>query len=145
MRGLRGDVLSVVAVLAVPLWLAAVFPREAIGFSASDEASRVSDPSASIVFLDSASIARAMSSARILSRNEGGVAGINLLSAELPGAGETPMMPSALRSRPGVPEVVEGGIPPFLPSRRAAAPVRVSGGHDADVLPFSRNELLKLN
>lgn len=145
MRGLRGDLVSVAAVLAVPLGLAAVFPREAIGFSASDTVPCASASSVSIVFLDAVSVSRAMSSARSLSKAEGSVAGINLLSAELPGPDALPMMPISSRSRAKTPTVVEGGTPPFLPSRRAAAPVRISGGQAGDALPFPRKELLKLN
>ena len=143
MKGLRGDLLSVAAVLSVPLGLAAVFPREAIGFSASDAIGRAREQEMSIVFLDSDAVSRAVQTTRILSRKEGG--GAELLVAELPGPGAVPAMPIEFRSRPKAPAVVEGGVPPFLPSRRAAAPVRISGGKDADALPFPRNELLKLN
>ena len=145
MKGLRGDLLSVAAVLSVPLGLAAVFPREAIGFSASDVVGRAREQEMSIVFLDSDAVSRAVQATRILSRKEGGGAGAELLVAELPGPGAVPAMPIEFRSRPKAPAVVEGGVPPFLPSRRAAAPIRISGGKDADALPFPRNELLKLN
>lgn len=143
----RGDLVSVLAVLAVPLGLAAVFPREAIGFSAADERPRGRESSVSIVFLDSSSFARAMRSTRILAKHEGGggVADANLLPSELPGANMAPMIPMDVHGRPKEPAVVECGVPPFLPSRRAPAPVRIAGGGDEDALPFPRSELLKLN
>lgn len=145
MRGGRGDLLSVMAVLAVPLGFAAVFPREAIGFSACDTV-RASSPSVSIVFLDSAAVARAMRSTRVLSRNAGAVAdGLDLFVADLPGGDAIPMMPIESRGRAQAPTIIESGIPPFLPSRRAAQPVRIPGGKDVETLPFPREELLKLN
>ena len=146
MKNLREELVSLAAVIAVPLGFAAVFPRAAIGFSASD-GDVASGPSASVVFLDSDSVVRAMRSARILSKHEGGgdASVADLLSAELPGADVSPVMPIGSRVRAPAPTVVEGGIPPFLPSRRAAAPVRIRGGKNVDALPFPRTELLKLN
>ena len=146
MKGFREDLLSVAAVLAVFLCFASAFPRELVGFSAGKDVSRPSPPAASIVFLDSAAVARAMRSTRILSRHEGdGNVVADLLAGELPGPLAEPMMPRTSRFRPESPTVIEGGMPPFLPSRRAAAPIRIPAGKDAGVLPFSRDELLKLN
>ena len=146
MKGLREDLFSVAAVLAVALGFVSAIPLELIGFSASRDADRPSAPAASIVFLDSSSVARAMRATRILSRHEGeGTVAEDLLTAELPGREAEPMMPKVSRLRSEQPSVIEGGIPPFLPSRRAAAPVRIPAGKDVGSLPFSRDELLKLN
>ncbi len=134
------------AVLAVALGFAVSIPRELIGFSVSRDAGRPSPTAASIVFLDSAAVARAMRATRILSRHEGdGNVAADLLSAEIPGLDSEPMMPKVFRFRSEQPTVVEGGVPPFLPSRRAAAPTRIPVGKDVESLPFSRDELLKLN
>ena len=146
MKGVREDFFSVAAVLAVALGFALAFPREVIGFSASKDVSRPSPATASIVFPDSAVVARAMQATRILSRHEGGgniVA--DLLVTELPGLDVEPMMPKVSRFCSEQPTVVESGVTPFLPSRRAAAPARIPVGKDAEALPFSREELLKLN
>ena len=147
MKGIREDLLSVAAVLAVALGFALAIPRELIDFSASrDVARRPSESAASIVFLDSSAVTRAMRATRILSRHEGeGTVAEDLLTAELPGREAEPMMPKVSRLRSEQPSVIEGGIPPFLPSRRAAAPVRIPAGKDVGSLPFSRDELLKLN
>ena len=146
MRGIREDLLSVAAVLAVALGFALAFPREAIGFSASKDVSRPSPTTAAIVFPDSAVVARAMQATRILSRHEGdGNIVADLLVTELPGSGVEPMMPKVSRFRSEQPTVVESGVTPFLPSRRAAAPARIPAGKDVEALPFSRDELLKLN
>ena len=146
MKGFREDILSVAAVLAVALGFASAIPRELIGFSASRDIGRPSSTAASIVFLDSAAVTRAMRATRILSRHEGGGSvAADLLAAELPGQDAEPMMPRASRFSPEQPTVVEGGIPPFLPSRRAAAPNRILAGKDVGSLPFSRDELLRLN
>lgn len=146
MKGLREDILSVAAVLAVALVFASAIPRELIGFSASKDISRPSSSAASIVFLDSEAVNRAMRATRILSRHEGGgTIAADLLVTELPGLAAEPMMPRSPRFHLERPTVIEGGMPPFLPSRRAAAPVRIPAGKDVGSLPFSRNELLKLN
>ena len=146
MKGFREDFLSVAAVFAVVLGFASAVPRELIGFSASKDVGRPSSTAASIVFLDSAAVTRAMRATRILSRHEGdGTVAAGLLAVELPELVAEPMMPRASRFRPDLPTVIEGGMPSFLPSRRAAAPIRISVGKDMGVLPFSRDELLKLN
>ena len=148
MKDVHGDLVSLAAVLAVPLVFAMAFPREAIGFFAvSDSGDHVAAPSASFVFLDSDAVARVMQATRILSRHDGGgtSGGVDLLVAELSDSDAGPMMPIALRRRPGVSEVIEGGIPPFVPSRRAAPPLRISAEKDGDGLPFPRSDLLKLN
>ena len=146
MRGFREDVVSMAAVLAVALGFASAIPRELIGFSASKDIGRPSSPAASIVFLDSTTVTRAMRATRILSRHEGdGTVATDLLSAELPEQAAEPMMSRSPRFHLEQPTVIGGGLPPFLPSRRAAAPIRISAGKDAEVLPFSRGELLKLN
>ena len=146
MKGFREDFLSVAAVLAVVLGFASAIPRELIGFSASKDIDRPSSTAASIVFLDSAAVTRAMRATRILSRHEGdGTVAADLLATELPGQAAEPMMSRPPRSRLEQPAVIEGGLSPFLPSRRAAAPIRIPPSKDVGSLPFSRDELLKLN
>ena len=146
MKGIREDFVSVAVVLAVVLGLASAIPRELIGFSAGKDIGRPPSTAASIVFLDSAAVTRAMRATRILSRHEGdGAVVADLLSVGLPELTEEPMMSRNPRSHLEQPTVIEGGLPPFLPSRRAAAPIRISAGKDAEALPFSRDELLKLN
>ena len=146
MKGFREDLLSMTAVLAVALGFASAIPRELIGFSAGKDTGRPSSTAASIVFLDSSAVARAMRATRILSRHEGdGTVAADLLAAELPELVAEPMMSKALRFHREQPMVIEGGLPPFLPSCRAAAPVRIPVGKDFGSLPFSRDELLKLN
>ena len=146
MKGLREDLISVTAVLAVALGFASAIPRELIGFSASKDIGRPSATDASIVFLDSAAVTRAMQATRILSRHEGdGTVAADLLATELPELVAEPMMPRASRSHLERPTVIEGGMPPFLPSRRAAAPIRIPVDRGVGSLPFPRDELLKLN
>ena len=146
MKGLHGDFLSVAAVLAVVLGFALAIPRELVCFSASRDIGRPSSTAASIVFLDSAAATRAMRATRILSRHEGDrTVAADLLATELPGRAAEPMMSRSPRFHLERPTVVEGGMPPFLPSRRAAAPIRIPAGKDVGSLPFSRGELLKLN
>ena len=146
MKGLREDLISMTAVLAVALGFALAIPRGVIGFSANKDISHPSPTAASIVFLDSAAVTRAMRATRILSRREGdGAVAADLLSAELPELAAEPMMSRNPRFHLGQPTVIEGGLPPFLPSRRAVAPLRIPAGKDVGSLPFPRDELLKLN
>ena len=70
---------------------------------------------------------------------------VDLLSADLPGTETAPMMSTGSRPRTDALPVVGDGMPPFLPSRRAAAPVRISVETRRDDAPFPRTELLKLN
>ena len=146
MRSLGSEILSVATVLAVPLGLAAVFPSGALGFSPVRTADRPPRPSAAIVFLDEAAVARTLRAAKTMSRNtEGGRLSVDLLSADLPGTEAAPMMSAGSRPRTDALPVVGDGIPPVLPSRRAAAPVRISAETVKDEPAFSREELLKLN
>ena len=146
MRNVGSEFLSAAAVLAVPLGIAAAFPFGALGFSPSRDARPRSAPSASIVFLDEADVTRAMRAARSVPRAEDGErAYIDLFFRELPDDRSRPMAAVGSRHRSPVPPVVESGIPPFLPSRRADAPVRISAEGEKDALPFPREELLKLN
>ena len=146
MRSVRSELLSVVEVLAFPLMIAAAFPLGAIGFSASRKAQSAGGPTASIVFLDEVSVARVMRAARTMSRSEDDSrAYVDLLPAELPPAGNGPVMATGSRRSPSALPVVGSGIPPFLPSRRAAAPARIPVEATEDAPAFSREELLKLN
>ena len=146
MRSVRSELLSVAEVLALPLMVAAAFPFGAIGFSASRDAQDAGGSTASIVFLDEVSVARVMRAARTMSRSEDhSRAYVDLLPAELPPAGNGPAMAIGPRRSPAALPVVEGGIPPFLPSRRAAAPARIPVEATKDAPAFSRDELLKLN
>ena len=146
MRSLGSELLSVATVLAVPLGLAAVFPYGVLGFSPVRTVDRPPRPSAAIVFLDEAAVARTRRAAKTMSRNtEGGRLSVDLLSADLPGTEAAPMMSAGSRPRTDALPVVGDGIPPFLPSRRAAAPVRISVETGRDDAPFPRTELLKLN
>lgn len=146
MRSVRSELLSVVEVLAFPLMIAAAFPFGAIGFSASRTAQSADGPTASIVFLDEASVARVLRAARTVSRNEGdGRVYVDLLPTELPSAGNGPIAEIGSRRSPSALPVVESGLPPFLPSRRADAPARIPVEATEDAPAFSRDELLKLN
>ena len=147
MRSVSSEILSVAAVLALPIGIASVFPYGAIGFSVSRPAAVSSDAkTASIVFPSEEDVARMIRAARTVSRGEdAGRFYVNLLSAELPGANESPMTVIGLRRQPDNPPVVENGTPPFLPSRRAPAPVRIPAEKVKDEPVFARDELLKLN
>lgn len=145
MRSVRSEILSVAAVLALPVGIAFVFPYGAIGFSVSHPAVSPDAKAASIVFPSEEDVARVIRAARTVSRGEdAGRSYVNLLSAELPGANESPPTVIGLRRKPDNPPVVENGTPPFLPSRRASAPVRIPAETAKEEPVFTRDELLKL-
>ena len=146
MRSIGSEFLSLATVLALPLGIASVFPHGAIRFSASRTVAAPDARTASIVFLGEEEVARVIRAARTVSRGEGaGRSYVNLLPSELPGAGESPPVAIGLCRKPDDPPVVENGIPPFLPSRQASAPVRISAETVKEKPVFSRDELLKLN
>ena len=146
MRSVRSEFLSVAAVLALPIGIASVFPYGAIGFSVSRPAVSPDVRMASIVFPGEEDVARVIRAARTVSRGkDAGCSYVNLLPSELPGAGESPAVAIGLCRKPEDPPIVENGIPPFLPSRRASAPVRISAETAKEKPAFSRDELLKLN
>ena len=146
MRSVRSEFLSVVAVLALPIGIALVFPSGAIGFSPSPPVASPDVRTAAIVFPNEEEIARMIRASRTVSRGEEeGRSYVNLLPSELPGADESPTAVIGLRWKPDNPPVVENGIPPFLPSRRAPAPVRISAETAKEKPVFARDELLKLN
>ena len=146
MRSVGSELLSVVTVLAIPVGIAVVFPYCSIGFSASRRAPSAHERTAAIVFLDDQAVARAMRATRTVPRNgDVGRTYIDLLSRDLPESDDRPMASVGPRRHAATPPIVENGIPPFLPSRRAPAPVRISAEAEKDEPQFSRNELLKLN
>ena len=141
MKELRADLIAVLAVLLLLLGFAAAFPRGSIDFAGADAGAQ-----ASIVFLDPSAVAAAMRATKILPRNEDtGRTCADLLTVDLPDADMKPMLAIESRRRLPVPAVVKSGIPPFRPSLRAAAPVRIPTEKDRDDLPFPRAELLRLN
>ena len=146
MRSVRSELLSVAAVLALPIGIASIFPYGAIGFSVSRPAVSSDVRMASIVFPGEEDVARVMRAARTVSRGaDAGRSYADLLPSELPGAGESPTAAIGLRRKPDALPVVENGIPPFLPSRQASAPVRISVETAKEKPVFAREELLKLN
>lgn len=146
MRSVGSELLSVAEVLAIPLAIAAAFPLAAIDFSATCDARTQERRSASIVFLDDATVTRVLHAARTVPRSaDSGRDYIDLIPTELPEAEHGSMAAIESRRRPDASPVVANGIPPFLPSRRAAAPVKISAETEKEAPAFSRDELLKLN
>ena len=144
MRSIGSEVLSVAMVLAIPLGLAAVFPRAALSPLASPAEER--KPSAAILFLSDAEVSRALRTAKDVMRHDGaGRANIELLAAELPGGEGEAMMTSAARRSTAALPLVETDRTPFLPSRRADAPICISSEAEKPKPVFPRQELLKLN
>ena len=146
MRGVGSELLSVAMVLALPIGIASVFPCCALRFSASPPVVTPGARTASIIFPGEDDVARVIRATRTVSRGEEVRRSyVNLLPLELPGADEPPTAAIELRRRPDEPPIIENGIPPFLPSRRAAAPVRIPAETVKDEPAFPRDELLKLN
>ena len=142
-----GDkILPISALLAIPALLAISFPLEALTFKAQ-EPSKVDENFAAVfVTLEPAAESAAIRAAKS-SWRQGGPRKVHveLLPSELTESFGNPMAPIGMRSRPPYPPLAEGAISPFLPSRRAPAPVRIAPEKDDEELPFPRTELLKLN
>lgn len=142
-----GDkILPISVLLAIPAVLLASFPFEALSFRAGDPSKRSSSFTAAVVSLDSAVESAAIRAAKS-SWRQGGPrkVRVDLLPSELPEASRGPMAPLTMRSRPPTPPLAEGAISPFLPSRRASAPARIATAESGEELPFSREELLKID
>ena len=147
MKSIGGEICSVVTVLAIPLALAAVFPLEAIGFRAGDKARREAKMPVSIIALDAQQEGAALRAAKTAWHNDGETrrAHADLLIGEIPEGPKPPVLGIGDRSRlPPLP-IVKCAASPFLPSRRADAPVRIPVEEAEDALAFPKKDLLKID
>lgn len=147
MRRLRSEIATVMTVLSIPFGIAAVFPYRALTFRGSAAARLGTEPVASFVTLDEKSEGAAIRAAKTAWRDEGAepMRNSTLILNELPEEPKRPVLTIESRSRlPALP-LVERDVSPFLPSRRAVAPVRIAPDESADLQTFSRKELLKID
>lgn len=148
MKGLGRELLSVTTVLAIPVGIAFVLPYEAFDFHATAHAA---ERRSSVAFrwLSPEEETRAMRAAKTSWQGDGESARnrrAEIYFAELPAENFPSVMPVRERSQKIESDIVGCGRTPFLPSRRAAPPVRIDpDGKAEDPLPFSREELLKIN
>ena len=145
MRDVRSEIASVLTVAAVVALVALSYPYGAVGFRASDRAP-AKRFAAALVRLTPEEEREALRVVRTSWRGAGGVRHLraDLFLSELPDdVSGRPMMPSRVRSNPVPMPAPEVDFAPFLPSRRAAPPVRIAPSGTDDLLTFPRNELLK--
>ena len=147
MRGLAGEILSLITVLAIPVGIAAVFPLEVAGFRARTP--RPATPCAAFVTLSADEEAAAMRAAKTSWQGDvGSVPRIraDLFIGELPGGAERESLDVSARSRPPRAQDISWTPPPYLPSLAAPPPrpVPADAAPDETVQAFSRAELLSL-
>ena len=148
MKSRGSELLSVLTVLAVPAGIALVMPFGAFGFRA-EQRERESAPVAAFVRLTADEEARSLRLAK--TSWQGMSASVrnqraDIYFSELPAETFSSVMPVRERRPVSDTPVVECGLSPFLPSRRASPPVRIEAeGERKSPLPFSREELLKIN
>lgn len=144
------EITSLVPVTLVTAAVVLSFPREALTFRPpADEANvRTGSAGASFVTLDERTEAESLLKVRDTWRKGGGERGrvyADLLFADLPEAPNRPMLSVDSRPASAAFPLVEAGRSPYLPSRRAADPVRLPDVKREEVLPFPREELLKID
>lgn len=146
MKGI-GEFRMMLETLAVPFAIAVIFPYCAIGFSAARTPPARDDSRLEIVFLDEGAERSAVRLAKGPARENhgGGETYAELLGVDLPAETVLPVVPADMRIRPPALPIAQSGVPAFLPSQRAAAPVRIVPDPPDESAPFSRSELLKLD
>lgn len=147
-RSIRSECAILSVVFALPAALACLFPYGALNFRASASDGRA-DAQVAFVTLTPEAERAAVRAARLSSHSsEGDVRTLvaDLLADELPQEQSAAVLTLGERSRLPAPTRMEAPVSPFLPSRRAAPPVRIKK-EDGDVVtpPFSKEELLKMN
>lgn len=146
MRGSDVVISSAIPVALTVAALFAVFPGEALRRSPRP-AVPANRPSASFVALDEREEIEILRRVKDARRKSGGERRVDadLLFSELPEAEKSAILPIESRSRPPAPALAEEAVTPFLPSRRAPAPVRTPDGPTSPVTTFSREEMLKID
>ena len=149
MKSVRSELASALVVMAVAVAVALIFPRDALVFRATPSASDRS-ASAAFVRLTAAEESRAIRKAKT-SWQEGADDAVRNLRAdvffsELPKERFESVMSVEDRRLSYEPRRIGSPLPPFLPSRRAEAPRRISAdGKNEEPMPFSRAELLRID
>ena len=147
MRSLGSELATVVTVLSIPAGIALVLPYEAFEFKAMTRTEQTA-PVAAFVRLSPEQETRAMLAAKTSWQDDGSARRqrADIYFAELPEESFPSVMPDRERRRDVRAPIVSCEITPFLPSRRAAPPVRiVPDAKVEDPLPFPREELLKID
>ena len=147
MRSVGSELAGVMAVLSVPAALAFAFPFSAVGFKARE--TKPSAAPAAFVRLTPAAEAAALRAAKTSWQVEGG--DVRRLRAdmsfgELPETPRLSVMSVEERWRPSAPGLVEAGVAPYLPSRKAPPPRQIEPAGDAadDASVFPKSDLRKL-
>ena len=146
MRSFAGELVSAAAVGAVIAALTLEMPSAAYSFMARSEEPLLKQGSASAayVFMDAQTEAFFLRKAKDTWR-KGGSVYADLSVFDLPEEQRQAVLTLEFRNRPPAPPIAEGSLPPFLPSCRAPEPVRIPAAADKKTLPFSREELLKID
>ena len=151
MMNLRGNMLSVAAVLTAIVGVAVSFPLDMFSFRPSERSGQ-NGAFAAFVSLDEAEESAALKAAKSSWNGEGG--GVRHLRAELffsdlPKEESEPVLELADRSAWSLPSPVDPGLVPYMPSLAAPPPEAIpqenAGAVAAHEPAFSREELLKID
>ena len=146
MRPFAGELASAVSVCAVAAALTFELPSAAYSFRAGPDEQLPTENGAfaAYVFMDAPTEAFFLRKAKDTWR-KGGSEYADLSVFALPEEQRQSVLTLDSRNRPPAPPVAEGALSPFLPSCRAPEPVRIPAEADKKTLPFSREELLKID
>ena len=144
MRAFAGELASAAVVCGIAAAIVLELPSAAFSFQARQDVNARADGAfAAYVFMDGQAEAMFLRKAKGTWK-KGGREYVDMFVAELPEEQKQPVLTSASRTPPPPLPIVRGGRSPFLPSCRAPAPVRITASADKEELPFSREELLKI-
>ena len=146
MRPFIGELVSAASVGAVIAVLTLEIPSAAYSFRvrADERPHEKRAASAAYVFMNAQTEAFFLRKAKD-SWRKGGSEYADLSVFDLPDEQRQTVLTLESRSHPPSPPIAEGSLSPFLPSCRAPAPVRIPADTRKERLPFSREELLKID
>jgi len=144
-RSRGSEILSVAAILSMPLGIAAIFPFEAFRFRANE--GDCIPARTAFVQMSPDSEFKALRAVRASWREKVGVRWqrADLFSAELPEDELRSVLSIRDRSRPPAPPPVLRDRMPFLPSQKAPPPVSITARAVDEPPAFPRAELLRMN
>jgi len=146
LRGVFSELLSMAAVLSIPLGIVLSFPLSPFGFRATEVVRRP----AQVAFVTMSPEAERLALRAVRASWRERVGGVrrlqaDLFCAELPEDERMSVLTVRDRSRPPAPPMAECERTPFLPSQKAPPPRPIAAGAETVPPTFPREELLKMN
>lgn len=150
MKPFGSEVVSLLGVGAVIAAMSLEMPLSAFSFKASPDDDRRAKTDSSVttfVTLDEQTEAAVIRRAKDTLRkgNAGSREYADLSFSELPEGVKAPVLSLDSRCRPPEPPPAEAGVSPYLPSSGAGVPEKIPLTAGEETLPFTREELLKID